>query len=87
MSERDEPAFPEARFEYDPGGIGQGILHYSGLTKREWFAGLAMQGLIERHSGLHVEYHKHGIRFDENMLTIAVQYADALLAALSKDGG
>ena len=53
---------------------------YSGLTKREYFAGLAMQGLlanpnIKRPSG---DYEKENIEFAE----VCVKYADALLNEL-----
>ena len=68
----NEPAFPEARFENDPAGIGQGILHYPGLTKREYFAAMAMQGLLQAD-----EYE------DELFLALsAIEIADAILARL-----
>ena len=47
---------------------------YSGLTKRELFAAMAMQGLILDPS---IENFAHGVR-------IAVQCADMLLVELSK---
>lgn len=47
----------------------------SGLTKREYFAGLAMQGLCS-HSG---DYHQ-----PEHLAQDAIMYADALLAELEK---
>jgi hypothetical protein len=49
---------------------------YGGLTKREWFAGLAMQGLLA--SG----------EIDVGTVTSwAVGYADALIAELAKGEG
>jgi len=46
----------------------------SGLTKREWLAGLAMQGLIVHGTFMHETAEK------------AVKYADALLKELGKEG-
>ena len=43
-----------------------------GLTKREYFAGLAMQGLVDRH----INY--------EVVAEYAVEYADALLKELDR---
>ena len=43
-----------------------------GLTKREYFAGLAMQGLVDRH----INY--------EVIAEHAVEYADALLKELER---
>ena len=48
---------------------------FGGLTKREYFAGLAMQGLCA-HSG---DYHR-----DTDLAQDAVMYADALLAELER---
>jgi len=59
----DEPAIPVM----DDGGYGQ---HY-GLTKREYFAGLAMQGLLANG-----DY--------EGVESAAVVKADALLKELEK---
>lgn len=48
----------------------------SGLTKREYFAGLAIQGLLARYG--------NDDDFDENRAKWAVEQADALLAELDK---
>ena len=49
---------------------------YMGLTKREHFAGLAMQGLLAH----------YGSNFtDDPAVWDAIQYADALLKALEQD--
>lgn len=46
-----------------------------GLTKREYFAAMAMQGILSNASGLGEP--EHWVRF-------AVKYADALIKELSK---
>lgn len=64
MEAEQNMAFPLEADRYDP---------QFGLTKREYFAGLAMQGLIiESVDGL------------EDIAPLAVQHADALLAELEK---
>ena len=61
-----------------------------GLTKREYFAGLAMQGLGHAmvHDGVY-SLNARNIGEDTNdakwIATSAVRYADALLDALNKD--
>lgn len=69
MSQADEPAFP-----YGSGFIITGI----GLTKREYFAAMAMQGLVANLTIGRNEY-------VELIAGTSVKYADALLAELSKD--
>jgi hypothetical protein len=66
MSEADEPAFPIANSQND------------GLTKREFFAAMAMQGiardLLDDVTNWRIE----------KMAKCAVEYADALIAALER---
>ncbi len=47
-----------------------------GLTKREYFAGLAMQGMFSQHGFL--------LKNTKELTEIAVKCADALLETLSK---
>ena len=49
----------------------------TGLTKREHFAGLAMQGFAAN----------SGMMMNENIAGLSVQWADELLAELDKDNG
>ena len=49
--------------------------HFYGLTKREYFAAMAMQGILSNSSG---DYDFGGAATD------AVRYADALLTELEK---
>ena len=65
MSSADEPAMPVSE-------TTETICLWTGLTKREHFAGLAMQGLI-----------RHGWQAQETAET-AVMFADALLEELEK---
>ena len=52
----------------------------SGLTKREYFAGLAMQGILANHTGpLHIG--------PGRCAAVAVDHADALLKALENNNG
>ena len=53
-------------------------VHY-GLTKREYFAGLAMQGLI-------ASWGKHDLTDFDDIAHDAVMAADALINELSKTG-
>jgi len=70
MSKANEPAFPNQNYD----GPLEG-----GLTKREYFAAKAMQGMIATITCS---------RWEDNVIAgvvpAAVQYADALLAELEK---
>lgn len=80
-SKGNEPAFPrlehvkhgnfsEARYVWETHG---------GLTKREYFAGLAMQGLLANLTDLR----NQGFKYDD-IEEFAVIRADALIAELEK---
>ena len=64
----------------------------AGLTKREYFAALAMQGVIaalssgEFFDSLHAGAVSLGIANEVMMARMAVDSADALIEALNKDG-
>jgi hypothetical protein len=74
MSKANEPAFPGS-FSGIPGKIDN--TNRDGLTKREYFAAMAMQGLSSLMARkTHVDVARH-----------AVDYADALLAELEKPNG
>jgi len=80
----NQPAFPVV----NPGG---GIVA-KGLNAREYFAGLAMQGLVsaynssERIVGLSHDAEAHGeTKVEQTLARWAVDQADALLAALESD--
>jgi hypothetical protein len=70
MTKPDEPAFV---------GIFDNTLQYiPGLTKREYFAGLAMQGLLAMTT--------NGDVTSKDVAALAVLDADALIAELAKQG-
>lgn len=74
MSNSDMPAMPISKEMYDEfraGYCGKGM----GLTKREHFAGLAMQGILANSSHYMSE---HEVALDSR------SYADALLKELEK---
>lgn len=79
MSEANEPAFPTSRYLPKPDGMYLDIGHYepvpAGITKRELFAAMAMQGILASD------------RFDWHLndaVAEAVHAADALLTELAK---
>ncbi len=82
MQNKDMSAMPL------PITTNDGVIHdtsdYStfniGLTKREHFAGLAMQGLLAGENATAATYHWNKVDFGAQ----AVEMADALLAALEK---
>lgn len=69
---KDEPAFPIQ------GAIAG--FQYAGLSKRELFAAMAMQGFISGlYAGTNAGFTVEGTCF------ASVEYADALIAELSKE--
>ena len=66
-----EPAFPNYSH-----ADGEGSCFQPGLTKREYFAAIALQGFAANpHSGIHS---------DRELATFAVSLADELIKALNK---
>ncbi len=53
--------------------------HQAGLTKREYFAGLAMQGMLANPEVI------KSIS-DDKIITYSLKYSDILLKELEKDG-
>lgn len=75
MNNQDQLANPFYEILGMANGVPTRYRNHTGLTKREHFAAMAMQGLCS-HSG---DYH-----LPEHMAKDAVMYADALLAELEK---
>lgn len=71
MISRNQPAFPRV----ESGGHDE--VAYNGLTKREYFAGLAMQGYISNS-------HNGAPRGFEDVAERSRKFADALLLELQK---
>ena len=57
------PAFP----------VSEGTVQFRGLSKREWFAGMALQGILSRDS---IQFHK-----STTIAVWAYDYADAMVRA------
>lgn len=75
-----QPAFPSSRVEEH---VSAKVAYNEGVTKREIYAALAMQGYLASHRLLaepDVETH------DEFIARRSVESADALCEALAKDG-
>lgn len=76
MSKGNEPAYPSSKtWNGDNGNWG---IPY-GLSKREYFAGLAMQGLLAYPRGQEGE-----TPWSQTVAMWAIEAADALLAELEK---
>lgn len=69
---QDQPAFAKSAFYHPDGGIDP---PQTGLTKREYFAGLAMQSLIS--------INRQRIHNSKEGCELAIQWADELLKQLS----
>jgi hypothetical protein len=74
-TEANQPAFPVLAF--DKAGDES---YVRGLSKREYFAGLAMQGILANN------YYKYSQSEDECevLARVAANFADALIKELSK---
>ena len=82
MTNSDMPAAPyNYPVKNEPGGSDVTI--YTGLTKREHFAGLAMQGFIANSKTL-TDMLLHESKPEETVAEGALMFADALLKELDK---
>lgn len=72
MNNSEQPAFPKAHQNQD-GSIQYDV--FNGLTKREYFAAMALQGILTRDNSLFPDY----------SVAYAVQLADGLLKALENE--
>ncbi len=81
---KDDPAFPNYRPEQISPGIVQTFCR-GGLTKREYFAAMAMQGLLSANEPLvGITERDKGKTVGELAAMAAVGCADALIAELEK---
>lgn len=76
MINPNSPAHPTHGWSSVPEVIER-MKKQEGLTKREWFAGLAMQGTIAGSQGLDITA--------QQFAEITVKLADALIAELNKE--
>lgn len=70
----NDQAFPLNMLNDD----GTRFFSCAGLTKREYFAGLAMQGIV-------ASCNSRGVLMDTEIAPFAVKWADALIAALNAE--
>lgn len=76
MNNADMPAMTASEFWADPTDPSKGTVWSAGLTKREWFAGLAMQALATADT--------HFAMTEADIAGHSVAQADALLAELER---
>lgn len=83
MSSANDPAFPEVKTNW-PNASRHDTYSIGGLTKREYFAAMAMQGLLacdgEHCLSAALTFKDHC----EERSKVAITYADALLAELER---
>lgn len=75
MNDNSGPAFPSKR-QQDPYRNAQ-VLDPAGLTKRELFAAMAMQGMLS-------SWPADSKFYPEHTAQRAIEFADALIAELAK---
>jgi len=75
MRNADMPAMPSG-IQEDHNNIAQEPLNL-GLTKREYFAAMAMQGML-------ASWGQHDVAAADEIVSDAVTFADALLAELER---
>lgn len=79
-NETNMPAFPTPQLA---GSAGDYVMEsYGGLTKREYFAGLAMQGFLSGSVNSVFLQASPGHLLTHAVAEASIDYADALLAAL-----
>ncbi len=81
----NQPAFPQCMVpDGQPTPIAQRIVESKGLTLRQYYAGLAMQGILSNAALATMFSEMPGFEFREIASDRAVKYADALIAKLEE---
>lgn len=88
MTDKDSggPAFPGSKNNYWHDGLQNrhSVVSYSGMSMREWYAGMALQGLIASHANPNC-FHLPAEDADFLRITkAAFGYADAMIEASKK---
>lgn len=78
MKNADMPAMPFVDFDYD----GHAAAAYHGLTKREHFAAMAMQGMLAHATRYRPRSQDQHMHWHSAMAKEATEIADATLAEL-----
>lgn len=76
MTARNEAAFPRPYSEQQPGDRMEFMYAQDGMTMREWYAGMAMQGLLQAEH----EHNEQGVAGFVEIAEAAFMIADAMLA-------
>lgn len=87
MKYSEQPAFPVSdKEELNDNYVGKSLQPKIGigLTKREYFAAMAMQGMLSNSAPLNNEKGEAIPRTAQNMAMGAVKFADALLKQLEQ---
>lgn len=82
MNLKDKPAFARPHSEFNDGAEGYIFADQEGMTLREYYAGLAMQGMLSMLTTEDAPYIKLDI-----LARDACRFADALIAELEKEEG
>jgi len=83
----DSPAFPTKELYERKDGIVQAHWH-QGLTKREWFAGMALTGILanpELYRAAVLSSENHNVDPAEVTVRLAVKHARAMLLELAEE--
>jgi len=84
IENKDLPAFPAMDANYRD-GVATLELRYDGLSKREYFTAMAMQGILAGTNKDDDRYHVNGgYLHPESVADVSVTIADAILLELSK---
>jgi hypothetical protein len=85
----DEPAFPLTWMDHNSMGVVAVRETFPGLTKRQLFAAMAMQGQLSDYKTI-FHYNNLSPRGEISLAKLiaatSVEFADALLAELGKEG-
>lgn len=85
MKNSEQPAFPHMVIETDPiDGSTIRNIEFDGLTKREYFAAMAMQGLLSNGAIREIYSGNNGCAVPSGIAQLSLDYSDALLAELEK---
>jgi len=91
MKNADMPAMPQSGMETICGDLNDSKdWGGSGLTKREHFAAMAMQGILSNDGMMQTmarQYTNEGISPNDRCASLSVNMADSLLAELEKNNG